>query len=69
MKIVENVYYISDESAEKLKLLVYGIIQGNVIQAQMNEANFTGSLAKEMITMMDLAETARQVIASLFSCL
>jgi hypothetical protein len=39
--------------------------QGNVIQAQMNEANFTGSLAKEMITMMDLAETAKQVIAPL----
>jgi hypothetical protein len=39
--------------------------QGNVIQAQMNEANFTGSLAKEMITMMDLAETAKQVIEPL----
>lgn len=35
----------------------------------MNEANFTGSLAKEMLTMMDLAQTAQQVIEPLSFCL
>lgn len=32
---------------------------GEVVRAQMNQANFYSSLAAEMLTMMDLADTAR----------